>query len=75
MVSLTPFLLNKINYNSPHIDLIIGGIFMTDPKQTVPFEQNDNKSTDTKQLSDTWPDDALADLADYIEEQGVYIRQ
>ena len=36
---------------------------MTDPKQTVPFEQNDNKSTDTKQLSDTWPDDALADLA------------
>ena len=48
---------------------------MTDPKQTVPFEQNDNKSTHTKQLSDTWADDALADLADYIEEQGVYIRQ
>ena len=48
---------------------------MTDPKQTVPSEQNENKPTDTKKLSDTWPDDALADLADYIEEQGVYIRQ
>ena len=48
---------------------------MTDPKQIVLFEQNDNKSTDTNQVSDTGPDDALAYLADYIEEQGVYIRQ
>lgn len=50
---------------------------MTDPKQTNHSNQNDKDllNTETKQLSDTWPDDALADLADYIEEQGVYIRQ
>lgn len=27
------------------------------------------------QLSETWAEDALADLEDFIEEQGIYIRQ
>lgn len=48
---------------------------MADQKDNTLVEEM-NQKTDTKQqLSQTWPDDALADLADYIEEQGVYIRQ
>ena len=29
----------------------------------------------TQELSETWAQDALADLEDWIEEQGIYIRQ
>lgn len=28
-----------------------------------------------RKLSDTWAEEALQDLEDFIEEQGVYIRQ
>lgn len=38
-------------------------------------EKTNLPEVEQKKLSETWPDDALADLADYIEEQGVYIRQ
>ncbi len=30
---------------------------------------------ETPELSPTWAQDALADLDDWIEEQGIYIRQ
>lgn len=30
---------------------------------------------ETKELSPTWAQDALADLDDWIEEQGIYLRQ
>ena len=35
------------------------------------------RTEDTKsgELSPTWAQDALADLEDWIEEQGIYIRQ
>ena len=29
----------------------------------------------TQELRETWAQDALADLEDWIEEQGIYIRQ
>ncbi len=50
---------------------------MADPKQMNHSTEQENEVLDNerKELSKTWPDDALADLADYIEEQGVYIRQ
>ncbi len=41
-------------------------------------EREETTSEETKQeekLSETWAQDALADLEDWIEEQGVYIRQ
>lgn len=36
-----------------------------------------DKETETGEhkLSETWAQDALADLEDWIEEQGIYIRQ
>lgn len=49
-------------------------------KITVP-ESNDQKQPESdsisgqSRLSETWAQDALQDLEDWIEEQGIYIRQ
>lgn len=41
----------------------------------VASKPENNETKYPKEPSETWADEALADLADYIEEQGVYIRQ
>lgn len=38
----------------------------------VPEEEQEKKEF---KLSETWAQDALSDLEDWIEEQGIYIRQ
>ena len=41
-------------------------------------KQEEQKNQETQQgtkLSETWAQDALGDLEDWIEEQGIYIRQ
>ena len=41
-------------------------------------KKEDTKNTEAKEkqkISETWAEDALADLEDFIEEQGIYIRQ
>lgn len=42
-------------------------------------EKNTPKTEDTEQTpsspSETWAEDALAELDDFIESQGIYIRQ
>lgn len=52
---------------------------MEKDKTTIPVsESQDNTSDKSHQphpLSETWAQDALQDLDDFIESQGVYIRQ
>lgn len=39
-------------------------------------EENPKKSESTKEpLSDFWPQESVQEILDYIEEQGVYIRE
>ena len=38
-------------------------------------EQKSQEARQEKKLSETWAQDALGDLEDWIEEQGIYIRQ
>ncbi len=42
-----------------------------DPKdeKKTPAESKDSE------LSPTWPEDSVQDILDYIEEQGIYIRE
>lgn len=42
-----------------------------DKKEVIPEEKHD----DVEQWYDTWTTDMKADMEDYIEEQGIYIRQ
>lgn len=45
-------------------------------KRAVETEKQDNKEQETGQsISETWAEDARIDLEDWIEEQGIYIRQ
>ena len=39
--------------------------------------KDDKKTPEEKQpeLSPTWPEDSVQDILDYIEEQGIYIRE
>lgn len=46
---------------------------MTDEKKTPAAPEK--PQTDTKPVTDNWVDDMKQDLEDYIEEQGIYIRQ
>lgn len=39
------------------------------------MEKKDGAQEQQKKLSETWAQDALADLDDFIEESGVFIRQ
>lgn len=51
---------------------------MSEEKKMTPEEENQaKKEQEAKEqpLSETWAQDALADLEDWIEEQGIYIRQ
>lgn len=43
---------------------------MTDEKRTVP-ETDEKKNV----KSENWPEEAVQDILDYIEEQGIYIRE
>ena len=45
---------------------------MSEEKKQV---TEDKEQETTQELSETWAQDALADLEDWIEEQGIYIRQ
>ena len=38
-------------------------------------QQEQEAKQEEKKLSETWAQDALGDLEDWIEEQGIYIRQ
>jgi hypothetical protein len=38
-------------------------------------EEKEKETTESHKLSETWAQDALGDLEDWIEEQGIYIRQ
>lgn len=38
-------------------------------------QQEQETKQEEKKLSETWARDALGDLEDWIEEQGIYIRQ
>lgn len=51
-----------------------GGTVMTDEKKVTAMENQEAGKEDFK-LSETWAQDALSDLEDWIEEQGIYIRQ
>lgn len=57
------------------------GKFMKEEKKILTSEPNDNAqsesapSAEQSPLSETWAQDALQDLEDWIEEQGIYIRQ
>ena len=35
----------------------------------------ENKTKENKPLSETWPEEGIQDILDYIEEQGVHIRE
>ena len=41
------------------------------------MDTKDEKKTpeEKPELSPTWPEDSVQDILDYIEEQGVYIRE
>ena len=43
---------------------------MTDEKKQAP-EADEKKSS----TSENWPEEAVQDILDYIEEQGIYIRE
>lgn len=40
-----------------------------DEKEKTPEEKKE------PELSPTWPEDSVQDILDYIEEQGIYIRE
>lgn len=40
------------------------------------MDPKEEKKEEAKQpLSETWPEDSVQDILDYIEEQGIYIRE
>lgn len=47
---------------------------MAEEKKTGQVQEEEKEKKEFK-LSETWAQDALADLEDWIEEQGIYIRQ
>ena len=38
-------------------------------------EKEKKEDAEKKPLSETWPEDSVQDILDYIEEQGIYIRE
>lgn len=49
---------------------------MTDEKEKKPVPENTSKPGSTAEPSShTWVDDMKQELEDYIEDQGIYIRQ
>lgn len=38
-------------------------------------DDKDRKVNDEQEKSENWPEEAVQDILDYIEEQGVYIRE
>lgn len=50
----------------------LGGICMEERNNTCKEISEEKEQTE---ISETWAEDALADLEDFIEEQGIYIRQ
>ena len=46
---------------------------MNDEKKNIPTPEKPQNSP--KPLPESWVDDMKQDLEDYIEEQGIYIRQ
>ena len=47
---------------------------MAEERRAVPEGEQEEKQEEFV-LSETWAEDALADLEEWIEEQGIYIRQ
>lgn len=48
---------------------------MEDEKKLNTAETAETEEKEEPKLSETWAQDALGDLEDWIEEQGIYIRQ
>lgn len=46
-----------------------------DKEKTISQTEEQNKEQNQTPLSETWAQDALAELDDFIESQGIYIRQ
>ncbi len=44
-------------------------------KTAVPIEQKDQMAQVEQKISPTWAEETIMDLDDFIESQGVYIRQ
>ncbi|MDO5337182.1 MAG: hypothetical protein Q4E89_06940 [Eubacteriales bacterium] len=45
-------------------------------KENTSFQtEKQNQEQEPESLSETWAQDALAELDDFIESQGIYIRQ
>lgn len=38
-------------------------------------DEKDRKVEEEKEKSENWPEEAVQDILDYIEEQGIYIRE
>lgn len=45
---------------------------MKDEKTLNPMPE---QSEEQEKLSENWPEEAVQDILDYIEEQGIYIRE
>lgn len=45
--------------------------------EAIMMDEKDIKKEETEKqpLSETWPEDSVQDILDYIEEQGIYIRE
>ena len=41
----------------------------------VPHPQSDRHEPETREVSENWAEETIADLDDFIESQGIYIRQ
>lgn len=54
-----------------------GDILMKEPEEnrTQQIEKETNKETKKQPLSETWSQDAQDELQEFIELQGIYIRQ
>ncbi len=46
-----------------------------DNKDTKKQENTRPEPQEEKPLSENWPEEGIQDILDYIEEQGVYIRE
>lgn len=57
----------------------ISMIYIRDREAVVMCDNKDrseeNKTEEKKPLSENWPEEGIQDILDYIEEQGVYIRE
>lgn len=52
-----------------------GGLRMSEEKKKQEQEKEALKETAAKELSPTWAQECIEDIDDWIESQGIYLRQ